>query len=359
MNKTLHFISYLTVILAMNIGLHWFFLYQVYHYAGLTINITFYWILLLLGGTFPWLTLLNDQFESKTTRAIYWIDVMWLGFITLASTIEVAFLIISLFTNIPGPTKLIITITGAAFLTLIALINTRIIRIKKFTLTSNKLKSNIRIAHLSDIHLGPIYTQSRLEKIVKLTNSLKPDITVITGDLFDGNGKYDDPKLIKPLNQLKQPVYFIFGNHDFYSDEKKVLTLLKTTKTKILRSQITDFKGTNIIGIDDKNDSEHVSKELKKIEFNKNKYTILLYHRPQGLKKCADQNIDLMLAGHTHGGQLFPMTLIEGAFNDYLKGMHHHKNSTIIVSQGIGSWGPPLKLGSRSEIILVDLKPKN
>ncbi len=342
--------------LVFSLGLHYWLLNNIYSYLNFNTSFLLFKII-LFGILFPLSTVLYNSFDSKFTRTLYWISAIWIGFVIILSSLVLIIKLIELFVFIPVNIKVAILAVGLVR-SIYGIFTAKNIRLKTVDVTSDKLKKNLSLVHLSDLHLGAIYGQNRLQKIVNTTNSLKPDFVVITGDLLDGTGKYDDSNLVKPLNDLKVPAYFIFGNHDFYSGENKVLKLLKTTKVKILRSQVTDFKGINIIGIDDSEKKNQAPNELKKIKFNKKKYSILLYHRPKGLKKSSEQGIDLILSGHTHGGQIFPLTKLSGLFNEYSKGLHYYKNTAIIVSQGVDTWGPPMRVGSESQIIQINLQTK-
>ncbi|VVB71346.1 3',5'-cyclic adenosine monophosphate phosphodiesterase CpdA [uncultured archaeon] len=357
MNLALRYTIFSVVVLALSLGLHYWLLNSIYTYFDWNMNVAFHIVVFCLAIIFPLGMTLQNAIDSKLTRTIYWFASAWLGCVILVSAILLTTQIISLIFFIPEEIKGLVVI-ASFFLCVCAFLYARMIKIVRYTLKSSKIKKNLRIVHLSDLHIGPIYRESNLKKIVQITNSLKPDLVAITGDLLDGTARYRELDLLKPLNNLKAPAYFVFGNHDFYSGEEKVLRLLKATKTKILRSKLVETKGIQLIGIDDSENKHHAPAELKKIKFDKKKYSILLYHRPQGLNKCSEEGIDLILSGHTHGGQLYPLILIDKLFNEYVKGMHQYKNTKIIVSQGVNTWGPPMRMGSQSQIIEINLQPQ-
>ena len=164
------------------------------------------------------------------------------------------------------------------------------------------------------------------------------------------------------LNLLESPVFLVFGNHEIFAGERTA-ELLKETKVKILRNEIVNFKGLQIIGIDYSDDKKHLSKILPKLEINKSKPAVLLYHPPASLDYINDAGINLHLAGHLHGAQIFPIHAIakiacKSSFKiPNYKGLHKKENSYLYISSGAGTWGPPMRLFSKSEITLAKLVP--
>ncbi|MHC4721502.1 MAG: metallophosphoesterase, partial [Planctomycetota bacterium] len=198
---------------------------------------------------------------------------------------------------------------------------------------------------------------------------------VITGDLVDSHHRLDSAALAR-LNDLAAPVFFVLGNHERYAGMANVLALLKGTKVRTLRNESVTLDGLQIIGIDDEND---VADRLKHIEIDPAKFAVLLYHRPEGLEAASKAGIDLMLSGHTHrpegleaaskagidlmlsghthNGQIFPFNFYLRQLFPYVKGLYRHENLHLYVSTGTGTWGPRMRLGSKSEIILLKLHP--
>ena len=139
-----------------------------------------------------------------------------------------------------------------------------------------------------------------------------------------------------------------------------ILQMFAKTKIIPLRNQSIEIDGLQIVGIDDKSYrwDKTLAEILKESNIaNNGEYTILLSHQPQNLAKLADYPIDLELAGHTHNGQFIPMNWIIRPLNDYAYGEYHLNDKTAFVSQGIGSWWAPIRIGTQSELVLIDLKP--
>lgn len=223
-------------------------------------------------------------------------------------------------------------------------INAIKIYIKKIKLKGN---FNLNIVFISDIHMGEICGGKKLNNIVNKINSLNPDVVMIGGDFFDGGKEINDNEL-KPLNKIKVPIFMSMGNHDFYYDEEKVKKQL-SKYVKILRNEKISFKNIDIIGIDDQK-----IKLLENIKHNQN--SILIYHRPFGLKYFNKSNAFLMLCGHTHNGQFFPL-FINFIFK-YPYGLYKLNKKYLYTSSGVVGWGPRIRLGSINEIVNIKIEKK-
>ncbi len=230
------------------------------------------------------------------------------------------------------------------------------IEISNFTLQSDKLKQAYKIAHLSDIHLGS-RSQNFVQKIINKTNQLNPDLIFITGDLIDM--RKVKPELLVILSDFSAPVYFIKGNHDRYIGSGKHFEIIDQTGVITLDDHHHIHEELQIIGISDSANPNQLNTALPKISLDHDRYTILLYHKPEKFDLVADNKIDLMLSGHTHAGQIFPFNLIVKREFPHLKGLHKINDSHLYVSQGTGTWGPVMRLGSNNEIAVIKLTPSN
>jgi hypothetical protein len=185
---------------------------------------------------------------------------------------------------------------------------------------------------------------------------------LITGDLVDGRFHYDDNAFMV-LNDLHAPVYFSSGNHEYYTGLSIVQELLNNTKVRWLHNELVEYKGLYIIGLDDTRNKHNVGMMLKKISMKHNlskKYTILMNHRPIGWRD-ASKYVNLMLSGHTHAGQIWPFTYLVFIEGNAKQGIHRipsNNNFTFYVSPGTGTWGPPMRIGSHTEITVYNLKSK-
>jgi len=178
---------------------------------------------------------------------------------------------------------------------------------------------------------------------------------MITGDLVDGKFDYKSDAF-KALNNIHAKTFFVMGNHDYYAGTEHVEALLRRYPITILRDESVIYAGLQIIGLDDSEDKNKIEHGLHNIHIEHDFFSILLYHRPEGFKYAAHRHIDLMLSGHTHAGQLFPFNLLSYLANGYSQGLHAREHSNLYVSAGVGTWGPPMRTGSRSEIVEIIIK---
>jgi len=223
-------------------------------------------------------------------------------------------------------------------------------------LTSSKLDKPVRFVQITDVHIGS-RSRTFLEKIIFRINRLNPDFVCITGDFIDASGIQESELL--SVKSLACPVYFCLGNHEKYEDLDQIIRRLKNLGVNVLRSDAMMFRDDiQVIGIDDMEDPLQVEKELKNIKLDPGALKLLLYHRPRGLEAAAEAGIDLTISGHTHNGQIFPFNLLVRRVFNRSKGMYQIGDSRQYVSQGTGTWGPVMRLGTRSEITLFDYKPE-
>jgi len=239
-------------------------------------------------------------------------------------------------------------------------------KLTKVEVPVHGLDKEVRVMHLSDIHLGHFRGKAFLQKLVELSKAEEPDMVVITGDLFDGRVHLKQETL-EPLRQLGVPVLFVEGNHDGYSGLEKIKALLREAGVRVLENEMIQLLGLQVIGLnhmpaDDGSPSMHagqhksnIRKVLGEMEIEPGQPSLLLHHSPDGIEYAVDKGIDLYLAGHTHGGQLFPVNFINDLLFQFNRGLTNHNGTHIFVSQGAGTFGPPMRIGTRSEIVLLHL----
>ena len=233
----------------------------------------------------------------------------------------------------------------------------------------SKTTKETRIMQYSDVHLGHYWGKRRLRILVDLTKNEDIDAVVITGDLFDGRARLNDETLA-PLKELNVPIYFVQGNHDGYTGADTVKNLLIKNGVIVLSNEKTDLGEMQLIGLNYMTaDSEQrdmmgapldgntIKSVLENMPIDSNRPSILLHHNPTGVEYASKAGIDLYLAGHTHAGQLIPITWINKIMFKYNKGRYLYNGTNVYVSQGSGSFGPPMRLGTRSEITLITVKP--
>ena len=239
------------------------------------------------------------------------------------------------------------------------------IKIKEDTVIIKNLPTeweNKRIIHISDVHLGPILREKFFHRVIDEIKEIRPDAVFVTGDLFDGS-ESDFSWVNKPLNDLDAPLglYYSLGNHDFTLGSERVINLLKGENITILNNKMVIKNGLQIIGLDFTPDRNFDFKRtiLSEIGYSANKPSILLFHEPKETVRSQGMGIDLQLSGHTHAGQMFPFNLLARYFyHNHSHGIYRRHDYTLSVTAGIGTWGPPMRTGSQSEIVLLTLRKK-
>lgn len=219
-----------------------------------------------------------------------------------------------------------------------------------------------KVAHLSDVHVGPVNRKMFLEKIINKVNKSNADIVLLTGDFFDGDEKGIDfvPEV---LNQLNAPlgVYFANGNHENYNHKLNFQKILTEGGVNILDDKVIEIDGLNIMGVSYRGQDEGGLLEMiNYLNKGKNdKPTILLYHTPDKVREISKLGIDLQLSGHTHAGQMFPMNIITNIiYKGFNHGLYQIKDYNLYISSGVGTWGPIMRTGNRPEISIIRLNSK-
>ena len=221
--------------------------------------------------------------------------------------------------------------------------------------------SGLSIVQLTDVHIGPTIGQKFLEHVVETTNLQKPDAIVITGDLVDGSVAALR-RHVEPLAKLRARygVFFVTGNHEYYSGVDDWLAELERLGVRPLRNERVSLgdRGASIdlAGVDDQSargfgpgHGADYAKALGGAEPDRE--LILLAHQPSQIVHAARAGVGLQLSGHTHGGQIWPFGALVRLNQPYIAGLHRHDDRTqIYVSRGTGYWGPPMRLFCPAEI---------
>ena len=217
------------------------------------------------------------------------------------------------------------------------------------------------IIQISDLHIGGLIDKAFIEASVQKINALKPDIVFMTGDLIDTSVEYIEDA-IRKLDDIsaKHGVYYILGNHEYFHDPLKIIEFIKSTNIHLLLNEniIIDEIELNVVGVTDRIGYRtdilvpDIDKAFKDI--NPSYKTILLAHQPKFIEELGNYKPDLVLSGHTHGGQIWPFGYLVRLQQPYVKGLHKLQNgSYIYVNSGIGFWGPPMRLASQAEIAYI------
>ena len=326
---------------------------------------TAFWTLLGLSLTLITASLLAHRSNHPWVRLYYLIAVFWLGlghFLLIASGMTwAAWAAIAVFDWNTEPYRLggvmlMLAIIAAAFATA----NARTIRTTRYTVALPDLPDQWRgrtAVWISDSHLGHINGAPYARRLARRIRRLQPDIVFLGGDIFDGV-PYDLDTLIAPLAEIAPPLgsFFITGNHEEFGDPERFLAPVRNSGITTLVNDSTDIDNLRIIGVE-YGESAHPTRYdrlLARLTADTDHPTILLKHSPTGLSIAAKHGIDLQISGHTHRGQLFPFHWItRRVYGDFDYGLRIHGSLSVLASSGAGTWGPPMRLASPTEIVTI------
>ena len=226
--------------------------------------------------------------------------------------------------------------------------------------------SGLTIAQLTDVHIGPTLGKDWLERVVDTVNAERPDVVVITGDLVDGSVEALREHTA-PLGRLeaKHGVFFVTGNHEYYSGVDEWIAELARLGIKTLRNErVSIGEGSasfDLVGVDDWSAKRfgrgHGPSLAKALEGrDEARASVLLAHQPKQALEAASRGVGLVLSGHTHGGQLWPWTYLVRLDQPFIAGLSRLHDTQIYVSRGTGYWGPPMRIAAPAEITLLELE---
>ena len=244
-------------------------------------------------------------------------------------------------------------------ITIIGMVNEYRLLFDRINIKCKNLKGKITIAHLTDIHLGAIYGRNFIQRLVNfLKTEPNLDFIVITGDIVDGNRRMTQ-EMLEPFSQIKIPIYYVTGNHESYTFFEEALQIIHNSSLiHICNESIVFDNKLNIIGMDWNPNFDLIKSKLFSLIPKNNYPNIFLHHVPIFKAKDLFQyNIFLFLAGHTHGGQLFPMNIVQGIVAPSFKGLYNYcDNNYVYVASGVGTSGPPIRTMSRALVGLITLE---
>lgn len=316
------------------------------------------WIILFYGDVIPtWLS-----------KALSGTQVLLIYLFTLTFILDMFRLVVSVHPQIPN-VALVLSIILSFYSVFNASLSPKIKNVVLETHYFSKNEKPLNIVQLSDFHIGQGFDGKWLDDVIEKTNSLSPDLIVITGDLIDKSPD-EIGKEMEKLTKLKSKLgtYIVFGNHEYYHHATKWKEFFKNLNIPILFNEHTSFlhngKEITLAGIDfgaryiENNANQLLQKTFE--NSNNDSLKILLAHHPHVFKKIDSYNVFLQLSGHTHGGMIFPVDIIVKLSNKgFLRGLYKNKNSNLYVSNGTGLWGGfPARFGTFNEISNIIIKGK-
>lgn len=321
--------------------------------------------LAILSVSFVAASLLAHRYFNPLVRAIYTIASVWLGLVSFFFLAACASWIVYGVPFVFGvhldKHALAAVCFGAGLVAGInAIVNAARTRVVRVAVKLPNLPASWRgrtAALVSDLHLGHVRNTGFLRRIVRKLSQLHPDVLFIPGDLFDGTD-VDLARLEKPWAEFSAPLgsYFITGNHEQFTSPTKYLDSVRQSGIRVLENEKIIIDGLQIVGVhyQDSTHPEHFRSVLRQIAIDRNVASILLVHNPNQLPVAAEAGISLQLSGHTHRGQFFPFTqIVSRIYGKFAYGLNRFENLQVYTSCGAGTWGPPMRLGSNPEIVLI------
>lgn len=353
----IHFFIYFSIIQFVRIPEDWILDFGI-----------FMWVLSL---TFFASTLAASRWDNRKTRYAYYISSIWLGivhFLSFACFFVWIVVGVSTFFDVMLPYGLIaeLSFVVALFVSLYSIYHAKKLQITRVDVEIRDLPKSWQwktIALISDVHIGHINRAKFLREVVKKINAENVELLCIAGDLFDGmDGRLEH--LLDPLNLVtaKHGIVYADGNHETYLGVERAFRALGHTQTRILRDEIVTLDGLDIIGIDypEPGETKDVAQAILSLpEYKKENPSILLYHTPWQIENIAKTWVNLELCGHTHKGQLWPDSII----TYMIFGRFHYGKSvigdyTLYTSSWVGTWWPPMRIWTKSEIVIITLDKK-
>lgn len=312
------------------------------------------------------------------TRLFYGVAAIWLGFASYFLFAAVACWIVLALSHTAGwnwqPASIADVAFGIAAVTgLYGVLNATRPRITRIAVSLPNLPPQWRgrtAALVSDLHLGHIRNIRFVRRAVDRIMALRPDIAFIAGDLYDGVAA-DFEKLAEPWKRLTRPgteaqaapnqpaalgVYYIAGNHEEFYRNSEYLPPLLRAGIRVLENEKVEIDGLQLVGVHyrDAVTAERYRSILRNAKLDRKRASVLLLHAPVRLPVSEEEGISLQLSGHTHGGQFFPWTLIaKRVWGKVNHGLQRIGNLQIYTTYGTGTWGPPLRVATHPEIVLI------
>jgi len=210
--------------------------------------------------------------------------------------------------------------------------------------------------------LGNLWGKGYADKIVRKIKSLNPDVVFNTGDMFDSKAHFGNTSVLSSFNGLNVPHYFVYGNHDVDVGIDNVINEMQNANINVLLNEIAHFGELQIIGLRNmakdentfeihaKPGDETIKSVMAQLPIEENRPTIVLHHRPDGVEYMQEKGVNLLLAGHTHAGQIFPFSLLAKLMFGYNSGLYQYKTMNIYVSEGTGTIFLPVRFVTRNEV---------
>lgn len=324
----------------------------------------------VLSISFVTTSALAFRFSNVIVRTLYRIAAAWLGFLNfLACASVVAWIVYGISWLVgwrSGGPIIVGTLFGLAILIgIYGMLNALRLRVRRVSVNLPNLPESWRertAAFISDLHLGHIRNFRFSRRLVEKLATLAPDIIFIGGDLYDGT-HVDAGRVVEPWSRQSSPLgtYLIAGNHEIFAGRAS-LQAAESAGIRVLNDEKVVVDGLQIVGVDyhASTSASRFALMLHHMNIDANSPSILLTHSPHRLAVAERAGISLQLSGHTHRGQILPVRwIVERIFGPYAYGLHPFGKMMVYTSSGVGTWGPPMRVGTHSEIVLISFNGAN
>jgi uncharacterized protein len=325
-------------------------------------------ILAFLCISFVSASLLAFRYTNRLVRAFYRVAAVWVGLLTFLFVAAIGSWLIAGITQLTGVpiafhhvAELLFII--AAIVGLSGVVNANWTRTTRTTVRLANLPAAWRgrkVALISDLHLGAVRNVNFLRRMVAKILSEGPDAIFIAGDLFDGTA-IDAASAVEPLSRLTAPqgAYFVAGNHEQFGDDSKFLGAVAATGVRVLNTEKVEAEGLQIVGVPYRSAAQehHLASALQSVQLDRDRASILLVHAPDHPAVAEAAGVSLQLSGHTHLGQFVPWSwFARKIYRQFVYGLSRIGKMQVFTSSGAGTWGPPLRLGSNPEIVMLQFE---
>jgi predicted MPP superfamily phosphohydrolase len=325
-------------------------------------------IFALLSVSFVAASLLAFRYYNLLARLFYSLAAGWLGILNYCFLAAIACWVIYAGARVAGVNwerrEIAIVLFGlGAAAGAYGIVNASWTRVKRITVKLANLPESWRgrvAALVSDTHFGPVRGYRFSRRIVAILDREQPDIVFLAGDVYDGTAA-DVNLLAKPFAGVtaRLGTYFVTGNHEEFGDDKLYLEGLRRAGVRVLENERVSVDGLQIVGVSYRTlaTPDRFLSAMRKADLDKNRASVLLAHAPNRLWEAEQAGISLQLSGHTHAGQFFPWTrIVSRIYGKFAYGLQQLGNMTVYTSCGAGTWGPPLRLGTNPEIVLIQFE---
>lgn len=346
-----------------------YFLYQTWTFRHVPSHLLALELTLgVLSISFVAASVLAFSYTSGPVRAFYRAAAVWMGFLSflfLASVCSWVLLAISSLAGIAVDFHRMVEVLFAIGMALgvYGIWNASWTRITRARVKLENLPDTWRgrrAALITDVHLGHVRNRGFLQRLIAKVLHEEPDLIFIAGDLFDGTA-IDAQKAAEPLSQLTAPhgVYFVAGNHEQFGDDSKYLNAVAATGVRVLKNERVNVDGLQIVGVPYRSATStgDLSSVLRDMPLDQDRASILLTHAPDHPAVAEAKGFSLQLSGHTHLGQFIPWSwMARRIYRQFVYGLSRIGRMQVFTSSGAGTWGPPLRLGSNPEIVMLEFE---